>query len=129
LLNGWIHEGYRKVAIWYDGDGWRQRKVHQLVAEAFLGSRPEGARLVRHLDDDRLNNVLANIAWGNDRDNSLDAVRNGCHPTGKKTHCKRGHPFSPENTYIRPSTGQRQCRTCYCERARRWREQRKVGAA
>jgi len=33
-----------------------------------------------------------------------------------KTHCKRGHPRTPENTYIRrdspPGTTWRQCRAC-----------------
>lgn len=29
-----------------------------------------------------------------------------------KTHCKRGHPYSPANTYIWPSAGHRQCREC-----------------
>ena len=28
------------------------------------------------------------------------------------THCVNGHEFTPENTYIRPSNGQRVCRTC-----------------
>jgi hypothetical protein len=29
----------------------------------------------------------------------------------RKTHCVRGHEFTPENTYLRPSGG-RNCRTC-----------------
>lgn len=29
-----------------------------------------------------------------------------------KTHCKHGHEFTAENTYIIPSTGSRHCRTC-----------------
>lgn len=29
-----------------------------------------------------------------------------------QTHCKRGHEFTPENTYIVPTTGSRQCRAC-----------------
>lgn len=29
-----------------------------------------------------------------------------------KTHCPSGHPYSPENTYIRPGTTHRKCRTC-----------------
>lgn len=28
------------------------------------------------------------------------------------THCPDGHPYSTENTYIRPGTAQRKCRTC-----------------
>ena len=30
----------------------------------------------------------------------------------RKTHCKNGHEFSPENTYVWAKNGMRQCRTC-----------------
>lgn len=30
----------------------------------------------------------------------------------RKTHCKRGHPLSGANAYIRPDNGIRQCRAC-----------------
>ena len=33
------------------------------------------------------------------------------HPQASKTHCKRGHPFTAENTYYTPD-GHRRCRTC-----------------
>jgi hypothetical protein len=46
------------------------------------------------------------------------------HPQASKTHCKRGHPFTADNTYYAPD-GQRRCRTCLREaqptRARRRR--------
>lgn len=29
-----------------------------------------------------------------------------------KTHCAEGHEYTPENTYIRPGTDHRHCRTC-----------------
>lgn len=29
-----------------------------------------------------------------------------------KTHCKHGHEFTPENTYVILETGQRRCRAC-----------------
>lgn len=30
----------------------------------------------------------------------------------RKTHCKSGHEFTKENTYIHPQRGSRLCRTC-----------------
>ena len=35
-----------------------------------------------------------------------------------KTHCKRGHEFTPENTYF--YRGARHCRSCVSERCRKW---------
>lgn len=45
-------------------------------------------------------------------------------PRRPQTHCRRGHPFTPENVRVAP-TGARQCRTC--ERARQRR--RRTGRA
>jgi hypothetical protein len=36
------------------------------------------------------------------------------HPQASKTHCKRGHQFTAENTYYTPD-GHRRCRTCLRE--------------
>lgn len=40
-----------------------------------------------------------------------------------QTHCKRGHVFTPENTYVPPagSNGLRRCREC----VRQWKRQRR----
>ena len=40
---------------------------------------------------------------------------------GTQTHCRNGHEFTSENTAIRPSTGQRECRSCNREKSRRRR--------
>lgn len=40
----------------------------------------------------------------------------------KKDACKRGHEFTPENTYVIPATGQRTCRECKRDDVRRYRE-------
>lgn len=49
--------------------------VHRLMAEAFIVN-PEGCPVVRHLDDDPSNNELYNLAWGTQRDNAEDSIRN-----------------------------------------------------
>ena len=40
-----------------------------------------------------------------------------------KTHCKRGHELTPENTYLRPDDPrQRNCKECKRLRDRAWRK-------
>lgn len=58
--------------------GGRNRKVHQLVLEAFVGPRPDGA-VTRHLNDIPDDNRVENLVWGTPRENVRDAVRNGKH--------------------------------------------------
>lgn len=50
------------------------RKVHALVAEAFLGPRPPGQE-VRHLNGNAADNRLKNLAYGTPRDNQMDKYR------------------------------------------------------
>ena len=40
----------------------------------------------------------------------------------RKTHCRNGHQYDGENTYIHPRDGSQTCRRCAKERARRKRE-------
>jgi hypothetical protein len=74
--------GYYNVGITYDDGVQKTRYVHRLVAEAFLGYRDNS--LVRHLNDDRLDNRVENLAWGTQRQNMSDAILNGKLPTGTK---------------------------------------------
>lgn len=49
--------------------GQRPRKVHQLVCEAFHGSRPSPNAVVIHTDEDSLNNRPENLRWGTQKEN------------------------------------------------------------
>jgi hypothetical protein len=65
----------------------------------------------------------AHIYAGTRKDNVADAIRAGTfrYPVGPykgATHCKRGHEFTPENTYVWPRNGQRFCLTCKAIRRR-----------
>lgn len=102
-------EGYRKFMFKIDGAR-THHYLHRLVAEAFLPN-PDELPLVRHLDDNKSNNTVGNLAWGTHSDNRNDSVRNGTHWNASKTHCARDHPYDIENTYIKPN-GKRECRKC-----------------
>lgn len=51
-------------------------KIHRLMAEQFIAN-PYNYPVVRHLDDNKLNNDINNLSWGTQSDNLKDAVRNG----------------------------------------------------
>lgn len=53
----------------------RTRHIHRLVCETFHGIR--SGLLVRHLDGDRMNNRLSNLAWGTGAENAADKVLHG----------------------------------------------------
>ncbi len=108
---------YLAVSLCRDGVI-KRRYIHHLVAEAFIGPRPDGND-IRHLNDDREDNRAANLAYGTHSQNMFDSVANGTHPTGSKTVCKHGHEFTPDNIYrgtYKASDGtrrpRRSCRLC-----------------
>lgn len=55
--------------------------VHELVLTTFVGPRPDG-QVTRHIDGDRTNNNLTNLAWGTFTENSADAISHGTHERG-----------------------------------------------
>lgn len=115
------HKDRYRVTLYSDTGRAVHRYVHRLVADAFLGPRPEGLE-TRHLNGNPLDNRAANLAYGTTSDNQLDSVRHGTHASARKTHCPQGHPYDAANTSIQ--NGTRVCRTC-----RRQREQMRRDAA
>jgi len=101
--------GYFVVDL-YSNQQQRRRKVHQLVLEAFVGPRPENF-VACHANDVPTDNRLENLRWDSISANTCDSIANGSHFQARKTSCRRGHPYTTNNTYIRPNGG-RGCRTC-----------------
>lgn len=60
---------------------------------------------------------------GTQRDNIIDANKKKRTHNSRKTHCKRGHEFTVENTYFDSRKNSRECRVCKRNRLRKWRKQ------
>ena len=88
------------LSIKFDKDGYpqyqlitldnkiRNVKIHRILAQ-WLIPNPNNLPMVRHLNDNKLDWRLENLAWGNDSHNMYDAVRNGNHRSiiSKSTRC------------------------------------------
>ena len=62
--------GYCWITMYGNGSP-RKVKIHTLVANEFMGEKPEG-HLVLHLDDNPENNHVDNLRYGTARENSID---------------------------------------------------------
>lgn len=105
-----VAQGYGR--FW---NGSEVRQAHRMVYEWAKGPIPDGLVL------DHLCRVRHCV-----NPSHLEAVTNGVNlhrgvgPTATnaaKTHCKRGHEFTPANTFIPPGAWRR-CRTCHADRER-----------
>jgi HNH endonuclease len=84
-------EGYEHVTLTRDNVN-KRRSVHQLVAEAFLGSRPSPAHEVAHEDGKPWHNVATNLRWATEKENQRDRLRHGTAlrtPTGQFLPCRK----------------------------------------
>lgn len=71
--------GYPQVNLYHVGEDEGGRvhcKVHVIIAEAFLGKRPEGL-LIRHLNGNPADNHIENLAYGTDAENCADTIFHG----------------------------------------------------
>lgn len=51
------------------------RRIHRMVAEAFLGAPPFADAIVAHNDGDSKNNKVSNLRWASARENQADRNR------------------------------------------------------
>lgn len=74
--------GYHRVNLCRGGK-YVTRKVHVLVAEAFIGPCPEGEE-VRHGPNGQHDNTPANLSYGTRSQNNEDKIRDGTHLYGSR---------------------------------------------
>jgi hypothetical protein len=86
--------------------------------EYVLGRELTSGEVVRHKCDNPTCVRREHLEMGTPAENARDIVERGYHHNASKTHCKWGHAFDEENTYVTPSNGKRQCRACARERLR-----------
>lgn len=92
--DGYLHTSLRKNNIGVP------RQVHRLVLETFIGPRPCGM-VTRHLDGNRRNNKLDNLAWGTVIENAQDAVRHGTSPGFKSYGTNNGQSKLTESKVVK----------------------------
>lgn len=120
ILNPWTDaNGYLRVDLTHRGRI-RRWKLHQLVAEVFLGPCPEGLE-VCHDNGIKSDCWVGNLGYGTRAKNMRDKRRHGADPNVNKTHCPADHEYTPENTYVNPKSGRRTCRACMKESQARYR--------
>lgn len=97
------------------------RTVHSLVAEAFIGPRPDGHE-VRHINGNPPDCRAANLEYGTRSDNAEDSKRHGTHFHAGLTRCKRDHDLTdPANLQKVARGNKRSCLACRRERAALYR--------
>lgn len=132
-------DGYGTFALYPAGE--RGRKVtkmaHRLVYEEFVGQIPDGMTV-----DHRCHPSDGSCPGGRTCPHRrcvnpqhlrptefIKNVLRGVGPTAvnsRKTHCVHGHPFDEANTYIRPGSGNRDCKTCLYRRLAESNERKRL---
>lgn len=101
----------------------KNRAVHRFAYLHLVGPVPDGLQLdhicrVRHcMNPSHLEPVTA--MENTYRGESFAAVN------ASKTHCPSGHEYTPENTYSRPGSRARYCRTCHNTHSRKYKADRR----
>lgn len=112
------HKGYSHFSL----EGGRTVGAHRYSYELVIGPIPEGLQL-DHLCRNRGCVNPAHLEPVTNQENSRRGDVGGWQR--RLTHCKHGHPFTPENTFVPKSSARRVCKVCERLRHRRRRQRQR----
>jgi hypothetical protein len=69
-------KGYEMVRVYVKTGVSYKRRVHRLVADAFIPN-PEDKPQVNHIDGNKRNNEVSNLEWATNKENCIHAVETG----------------------------------------------------
>lgn len=96
--------GYLVVQL-FDGECFRLKKVHRLVAMAFIPN-PENKPTVNHKDGNKHNNCVSNLEWATNSEQLIHAANIGLIDIDKRAeNMRKAQKLSPSSKkgYARPS--------------------------
>lgn len=71
------YKGYKVVSLLKDGKS-KQKRVHRIVAKAFIGETDKkGANQINHKDGNKSNNHISNLEWCTPKENINHAIQTG----------------------------------------------------
>lgn len=77
------NDGYPCLRLTIEGER-KKYRLHRLMATIFMQPRPSMQHEIRHLDGNKQNNRIENLAWGTRKENAADRDAHGRTSCGEK---------------------------------------------
>ena len=104
-------KGYGNFALFGTGKG--SAASHRIAYGLANGGTPRDMDVLHRCDNPPCCNH-AHLFLGTQLDNIRDMIEKGRNYQHRKTHCRQGHPFTPDNTYLCPRKGRGYYPRCLC---------------